>query len=134
MKKKVSMLLATLFCIVFFASCASTGKNMQEPAISFESGIYLSWDWDAPEGTYTKAVIPDEKTALRAAQAVFAGMVKSEVAQKYVATSIWYDDEDELWSVNFNEGNKAPDGFISFDDSGICIVIQKSDGKVIKIY
>lgn len=133
MKKMVSVLLVAVMCTALFASCAVSNENVQDPTITFESGIFPSRDWDASEGSYTKEAVPDEETALRAAQAVFAGMKKTGQESSYVASRLWYDTEKEMWLVSFDYRIFTMDTTL-INEIATSIVIRKSDGKVIKIF
>ena len=81
-------------------------------------------------GTYSgRAVIPDEETALKIAEAIFDGMEKSEEAPKYVPQAVFYDNQDEIWIVSFWENSNQ------LTLGGDCnIALQKKDGKVLRIW
>lgn len=98
--------------------------------IKYESGIFYNKNWNESIGTYSgKAVIPDEETALKIANAIFDGMEKSKEVQKYVPQSVFYDDQDEVWIVSFwKSSNQITLG-------GDCnIALQKKDGRVLRIW
>ena len=98
--------------------------------IKYESGVFYDKDWAETIGTYRgDAVIPDEKTAIKVAQAIFDGMEKSKEIQKYIPQSVFYDSQDEIWIVSFGQNSKE------IVLGGDCnIAMQKKDGKVLRIW
>ena len=123
--------LVVLVIILSMISCSACGNSKKEnDMIKYESGNFHDKNWSETIGTYSgKAVIPDEKTALRIAKAIFDGMEKSKAAQKYEPQSVFYDNQDEIWIVSFWENTKQP------TLGGDCnIALQKKDGKVLRIW
>ena len=101
--------------------------------VTFKSGIYDKKDWNETVGTYTQAAIPDKDTALQVASAIFEGMAKNETEEKFVPQSVFYDEQDEIWIVSFWEpvdlsANEITTGY------DCCIAMQRSDGKVLRIW
>jgi uncharacterized protein YceK len=125
--KKVLFLTIIIIVSVLLSACGSieTEKDM----IQFKSGIYYDKNWDETVGSYTKATVTDEQTAIGIAKAIFNGMEKSAEAQKYVPQSVFFDEEDEIWIVSFW---KDSDEITIGGDCGIAI--QKQDGKVLRIW
>lgn len=126
--KRIFVALVILFSMI---SCSACGNGKKEnDRIQYESGIFHDKNWSETVGTYRgEAVIPDEETALKVAEAIFDGMEKSKKAQKYVPQSVFYDDQDEIWIVSFwKDSSQAMLG-------GDCsIAMQKKDGKVLRIW
>lgn len=125
MKRILLLLLPIMLSIALFSAC----NNTKNDTVEFESGNYSDKNWDETVGTYEKAVVSDKETALEIAKAIFNGMDKSKDAQEYVPQSVFYDEQDEIWIVSFwKESNEITFG-------GDCsIAIQKSDGKVLRIW
>ena len=124
-------ILAVFVIVLSMISCSACGKGQKEnDMIKYETGTFYDKNWSEPVGTYSgKAVIPDEKTALKIAKAIFDGMEKSKEVQKYVPQSVFYDNQDEVWVISFwKNSNQTTLG-------GDCnIALQKKDGKVLRIW
>lgn len=127
MKKSFVLLIASVFIVVSFSACRSIEN--EKDMVKFESGIYHDKNWNEIVGSYTRATIPDEKTALEIAKGIFNGMEKNEETQKYIPQSVFFDEQDEIWIVSFwKDSNDVALG-------GDCsIAIQKQDGKVLRIW
>ena len=120
----IAIVLGIIAC--FVCSSSKKGNDM----IKYETGIFHDKNWEEITGTYKGAsIIPNEKVALRVAETIFDGMKKSEAVQDYVAQSVFYDNQDEIWIVTFwNNSDQTTLG-------GDCnIAIQKKDGKVLRIW
>lgn len=128
MKRILLLLFSVILSIAVFSVCAAQKKE-EIDTIKFESGNYFNKDWNETVGTYKKAVVPNENTALEIAQAIFNGMDKSKEMQEYVPQSIFYDEESEIWIVSF--GKESNEIILGGDCS---IAIQKEDGKVLRIW
>lgn len=123
--------LVVLVIILSTISCSACGNSKKEnDMIKYESGNFHDKNWSETIGTYSgRAVIPDEETALKIAEAIFDGMEKSKEAQKYVPQSVFYDNQDEIWIVSFWENSNQ------LTLGGDCnIALQKKDGKVLRIW
>lgn len=123
--------LVVLVIILSMISCSACGNSKKEnDMIKYESGNFHDKNWNETIGTYSgMAVIPDEETALKIAEAIFDGMEKSKEAQKYVPQSVFYDNQDEIWIVSFWENSNQ------LTLGGDCnIALQKKDGKVLRIW
>lgn len=123
--------LVVLVIILSMISCSACGNSKKEnDMIKYESGNFHDKNWSETIGTYGgRAVIPDEETALKIAEAIFDGMEKSKEAQKYVPQSVFYDNQDEIWIVSFWENSNQ------LTLGGDCnIALQKKDGKVLRIW
>lgn len=123
--------LVVLAIVLSMISCSACGNDKKENAmIKYESGNFYDKNWSETIGTYSgRAVIPDEETALKVAEAIFDGMEKSRDAQEYVPQSVFYDNQDGIWIVSFwKDSDQITLG-------GDCsIAIQKKDGKVLRIW
>ena len=89
-------------------------------------------DRDDTIGTYNGYVIPDKETAISVAVQIFSGMEKGKTAEKFLPQSVFYDEEDEIWIVLFTEPIKKYG--VATLGNGCCIAMQKSDGKVLRIW
>lgn len=124
--KKIIILTIVLSVTLLFACAPSPKEN---DMVEFESGTYFNKEWSETVGTYTEAVVPDEKTALEIAKVIFNGMDKSKEVQKYTPQSIFYDEQDKIWIVSFWENTNK------YTLGGDCsIAIQKVDGKILRIW
>ena len=127
--KKVIIFIVALHLIVL-AACTF---HIRDNEIRYESGEYFNKNWDDGIGTYKKAVIPDEKTALNVARSIFDGMEKSEDVEKYEAQAVFFDEKDQIWIVSFYQ--EQQESKVPLTIGGGCdIAIQKSDGKVLRIW
>ena len=97
--------------------------------IMYETGIYYNKNWNENVGTYTEDVVSDKDTALSIAKIIFKGMRKSKDAEKYVPTSVFYDEQDKIWIVSFS---KETEKILVGGDCNIAI--QAKDGKVVRIW
>ena len=127
MKRTLVVFVIILSMIVCLA-CENSEK--ENDMVKYESGNFHDKNWEETIGTYSEdAVIPDEKTALKIAKAIFEGMKKSKEAQGYVPQSVFYDDQDEIWIVSFGKDSSQ----ITLG-GGCSIAMQKKDGKVLRIW
>lgn len=121
----VAVFIACMCCTV----CHSEGMD---DGIGFISGIFSPKDWDNPEFTYNRPIIPDKETALDFATFIIRRIVGLEDEQKFAPQQILYDEKDEVWIVSFWETSTDPDMAIVGGDCSIAI--QKADGKVLRIW
>ena len=128
MKRIILLLLPGILSIALLSACEIPRKEKID-MVKFESGNYFNKDWSENVGTYKKEAVPNKEVALEIAQAIFNGIDKSEKVREYVPQSIFYDEQDEIWIVSFwKESDEITLG-------GDCsIAIQKSDGKVLRIW
>lgn len=153
MKRTLSLLLAFVLMITFFASCDAKklGDNRHQKTIldvqtinkpGMTKDAILFWskgDWwndrfINPSLIYTEDVVPDAETAVALAQIVFAKMKKLGNEGKYEVRSIKYDEEDEVWIVYFYEDPFLENDMLRLGGPEISIAIQKTDGKVLRIW
>lgn len=133
MKRKIFLLCVFLLIPLFLFAFASI-KEKRTSMIDSGSGIYFDKTWiydNETPGTYRGIVVPDETTALSIAAAVFNGMEKSAEVQEFTPQEIFYDVEDRIWIVNFAKEDSHP--FLQMLGNDCSIVIQASDGKILKI-
>lgn len=96
--------------------------------VDFDPDFHIDINWDDPL-VYDGPVVPDKETAVRIAKAVFEGMEKPTDFINHKPQSVVYNEEDEVWIVGFWETTDMP------KLGGDCsIAIQKSDGKVVRIW
>lgn len=132
MKKRfLSVLCLAVFSVIVFSSCNNANVKDAE-TIESQKGIYYNKDWNETVGSYQKDVIPDEKTAVSVAKAIFDGMDKSDAAENFVPQSVFYDEQDEIWIVSFWQKQKDSDKINVGQDCSIAM--QKKDGKVLRIW
>jgi len=129
MKKYVTLFIS-LLCVFFIL-----GSCNERDEIKYDSGIYdLKYTWAENEnygGIYDEDVIPNAECAIEVAKAIFDSMNKSSERNDHTVFSVFYDEEDEFWVVSFGK-LKDENGYLIL--GGDCsIVIQKSDGKVLRI-
>ena len=134
----ISIIVVLLLNISLFSACSTAEKEtVEQPSlkteemngVDLEKGVLADKNWDETVGTYQGAVVPNEEVALEIAKTIFNAMEKSDAAQEYVPQSVFYDEQDEVWIVSFwKETEEITVG-------GDCsIAIQKSDGKVLRIW
>lgn len=101
MKKKLSATLIIALCILVFASAGN--NEMENDGIIYESGCYAYKDWEKKRHTYDDAIIPDEKSALEVAKAIYYNL--DNVYDKYDREPfyVFYDEIDEMWIVSFKQ-------------------------------
>lgn len=140
MKKVLILLFTIFFSITLFSSCEDDRMVYEdegtvcedqgkEDVIEYKSGIYHNKNWGESVCTYQGAVIPDKKTAIEIATAIFNSMKKSNATQKYVPQAVFYDEQDEIWIVSFWRDTNE---LILGEDCSIAM--QKKDGKVLRIW
>lgn len=126
-KLRLAICVLLLFAAVIFPACESE----RDIAIEYESGVFSEKDWDDATGTYSLAAIPDSRTAIAVAEAIFRGMEKSADMQDNAPLWVFFDEQDEIWIVTF--GEEAEDGEVVV--GGDCsIALRKQDGKVLRIW
>ncbi len=102
--------------------------------IFFETGIYydkFQVGWKNAYATYDNAAVPNKEVALEIATAIFNGMEKNAEVQRYIPQMVFYDEQEDVWVVCFFEPSN---GDIYMLGSEVNIAIQKSDGKVLRIW
>ncbi len=149
MKRKATAAVVILLSLIFCAACENTQKDKTEikkgnaeikyesgqDIIEYETGQFYNKNWNETFGTYNKkAVIPDKETAIKAAQAIFDGMEKSEKVQEYVPQYVFYDNQDEVWIVAFWKRLDWNNSDMITTGEDCCIALQKKDGKVLRIW
>lgn len=149
MKRKATAAVVILLSLTFCAACENTQKDNTEikkgnaeikyeswqDIIEYETGQFYNKNWNETFGTYNKkAVIPDKETAIKAAQAIFDGMEKSEKVQEYVPQYVFYDNQDEVWIVAFWKRLDENTSDMVTVGEDCCIALQKKDGKVLRIW
>lgn len=125
--KRILAVVIVILNLIFSVACENNLKR--NDMIEYKSGEFYDKNWNETAGTYSAAVIQNEKTALEIAKAVFDGMEKSENMKDYIPISVFYDDKDEIWVVSFAENPK--ENVLGSDCS---IAMQKKDGKVLRIW
>lgn len=120
--KSVLIIIAGTLILLFFSAC--TSQNIQ-----YDEGIYANKDWNETVGTYTSDVVKTKETAIQMAVAVYNGMDKSNDMSDLTPTSVFYDEQDEIWIVSFSK--ESAEHTVGGDCS---IAIQKKDGKVLRIW
>ena len=78
--------------------------------------------------------IRDRQTAVAVAQAIFDNSIKNKYVDYKNCTGIMvsYDSENGVWVVSFSKTSDNPNEYIL--GGGYSIAIQKSDGKVLKMW
>lgn len=109
-----------------------TGSLLYEPNAS---GVFeiLSSGWWQNTTDYEADVIPDAQKAVEVCQALFEGAIAEYYnAGSWMPKSVDNDSEAGLWVVSFGEFFEE-DGMMHLTDESVEIVIQKKDGKVVRI-
>lgn len=155
MKKRRFLLLTAVFLAAFFCACKSesVGENDVSEDMEGTAGVVTmedersivlipggDWwndDWVNPDLIYTEAVVPNEETALKIAEGVYDSLNSDFRGIERIPKIVYYDDEDEIWIVSFVRNWDAfdfPDGMTMTGGGSTSIAIQKSDGKVLRIW
>lgn len=118
--------------IIFIALMMLSGcqqKNNNE--VSFHSGNWYEYFKDDEFAFKNVVAVPDKETALAVGEAIFKTLQYDGGFKNYVASSIFYDEEYELWIITFIDA-----AYVNADYSGgdLSIAIQKSDAKVVQIW
>lgn len=146
--KNILILFITLVMVLSLSNCKnndgvgaeermdtiSDSEENTNKLVEYKSGVYSNKKWEETTGTYQKDVVPNKDVALQIANTIFDGMEKNSNTESLTANSIFYDEEDEVWIINFAiPDNEAEDG--SMIVGGDCnIAIQKKDGKILRIW
>ena len=149
--KKVITMLIVLISIFLLISCDSADEKSQkadrhnetadtventDPGDSIQDVTFITGDfpyeeWKNNAPPLEDPIVPDMETAMGIATAVFNGMEKPESVKDNVLSSVFYDEQNEVWIVSFGKKQDESEGIII---GGDCyIAIQKEDGKVLYI-
>lgn len=152
--KKLFLFLLVMIITAFLSACGeeratkSSAQNFMVAAESAESsddessilfvprGDWWNDDWVNPGLIYTEAVVPNKETALKVAQAVYDSLDAEYRDSRFIPRTVFYDDTDEVWTISFGRNPDdidPPDGS-TFVGPSTVIAIQKSDGKVLRIW
>ncbi|MBR6523713.1 MAG: hypothetical protein IKT39_03765 [Clostridia bacterium] len=156
MKKSIclSMVLLTLLCLIgckeittapdegAFEGIASPLMETDVESIEVAgSTVYIlpdksEVDLDAFTASFDADVIPNHETAVLVAKQIFDGtkIGTKKRFEGFVPTISTYYEKSDMWVVTFTKpidlsGNKIPE-----IGEEICIALQKSDGRVLKIW
>ncbi len=145
MKRVFIVVLVVALSMGLLSACMSA-EDEQDGAVATETEgaadtthdintLKMDWDiidWDSPYGTYKEAVVPNKEVAVEIATAIFNGINVSQEVRKanLCPQAVAYNEEEEIWLVLF--GAEPVDGMYS--TMGYNIAIQKSDGKVVRIW
>lgn len=107
--------------------------NGTDKDVSYSSGVYHNKNWDELTGTYTKKVVPDAKTAVAIATAIFDAMDKPSAADTFTLQNVFYDEIDGIWIVSFWEeiSDETTVVSVGYDCS---IAINATNGEVLRIW
>lgn len=109
--------------------------------IFFESGVFRNknWDeieseynWDESASAYIGRAVPDQETAVEIAREILNEMPDEIGKDSLIPKYVFFDEEDELWIVSFWRDSRGS-GQITLG-GGFNVVIQKEDGKILKVW
>lgn len=104
-------------------------SNEQE--VSYKSGIYHQkiWSNDTEQvGVIDVVCVPDKETAIEIADIVFENLKDNGRYSSFVLQSVFYDEEDNVWVVNYYPNNK---NYIGEDCS---IAISQKTAEILKVW
>ena len=128
MRKNLIIFAFLLIVLIFFVSCKTGKEGKVDSNVDFEVGVYYNKDWSNATLTYEGDAIPNKEVALEVASAVFYGFAKDTWQKNHVPSTIFFDEEDEIWIVSFAENDENVIG-------GDCsIALQKKDGRILRIW
>ena len=116
---------------------ADTGES-SSAAATLNSDISVepwpSWqeDWKNPKYPRDFVCVPDAETAIAIADRMVEPYRKYERYEDFTPTSVYYDEEAEVWLVVFTEMN-AEEGYVTLDSS-LTFAIRKADGCVVSVF
>ena len=116
----------------------TTTSEVSAPESAAASYEVVTWErrdyLTVSVGVHKGDVVPDEQTAVAVAQAIFDNSIKNKYVDYKNCTRIMvsYDSENGVWVVSFSKTSDNPNEYIL--GGGYSIAIQKSDGKVLKMW
>lgn len=94
--------------------------------IDYEDSSY----WKDSPAVYGGDAIPSEDAAIEVATSIIFNLYSGELDGKFKANRVTYIKEDDIWVVSFNAVSSNDQPLLG---GGYYVVLQKSDGKVLKI-
>lgn len=93
----------------------------------------INYDLDDKTGAFDGDAIPNHETAILVAKQIFDGtkIGTQKRFEGFVPTISTYYEKSEIWVVTFTKPFDRSSGDIGEE---ICIALQKSDGRVLKIW
>lgn len=145
------MVLLTLLCLIGCKKSATVPEEgafegiesplMETDVDSIEVAGYTVYvqshnmkiDLDAKTATFDGDVIPNHETAVLVAKQIFDGtkIGTQKRFEGFVPTISTYHAKSDMWVVTFTKPFDRSSGDIGEE---ICIALQKSDGRVLKIW
>lgn len=109
-----------------------SGENVktEREGVWYDSGCYCDKNWKDTKFCYSGDAIPDEKTALAVAEAIYYNLPLYNRDEREPFW-VFYDEIDEIWIVHFGKPPEFPIIYIGGDCN---IALQKKDAKVLKIW
>ena len=102
-----------------------------EVKILYDTGVFYNNQWDLEEGTVNMDCVPNQQTAISIAQTIFDSHFTGAHYFRHEVTSVFYDEVDEVWVVNF--GQPSIGSIYVFGDS-VSIAIKKSNAQVLRVW
>ncbi|MBQ7475097.1 MAG: hypothetical protein IJS78_04160 [Clostridia bacterium] len=125
MRNKLLIFFAILF-LLFFSGCKVENRGGEKVAI--ESGIFHDKNWNESIGTYQMDAVPNGDTAIKICSAIFDAMEKKTDYNNLTVRSVFFDEQDKIWIVNFGKSDPSVVG-------GDCsIAIKQKNGEVLRIW
>lgn len=139
--KKITLLTVVALLFTTFG-CSKSGATVDEGIVSisssetdvsitdvvYETGVYDYSKWEIEWGVYNYDVIPDAETAVKVAMQIYSSMEDGYSNKSYVPQHVFFDESKQVWIVSFWNKNDISLG------GDYSIAIQKSDGKVLRIW
>ena len=129
--KKLTFVLILLLLLPLLTYNHSVGFEVKfytgdDPFYDNVRDQFLNWQ------DFSGNVIPNAETALAIATSIYEAVDKHHEVEGLVPSSVFYDEDDEIWVVSFDRPN--PSQNIDISGGGWCIAMRKSDGQVVKIW
>ena len=124
--KKVIICLIVILLIPLYAGCQKGVDNTDR--IKYDEGVYPRKDWENLEVAVEEKCVSNKNTAISIGNAILLNFQDQGYFPNYVLQTVFYDTEDEIWILSFWEDN------VNYPGSDFCIAINKSDGRVIKMW
>lgn len=124
--RKILIITSCLFLLILIG-CKAGGDNIMKD-IRYEEGIYQNKNWNEIEFPFEQPCVPDKETAITITNSIMSNFQSDGHFPNYVAQSIFFDKEDELWIVSYWQ---EKENYVGAD---FTIALRKDNGQVVKMW
>jgi len=135
----IGMVLLVLGIVSYFVFYSRSNSNMKgdikndiKDNIKLETGVYSNKNWDEKMETANLDCVPDKDTAIKIANVITNRYTKGRAYGKYEITSVFYDNQDGVWIVSYDD--IPADKNMKVVGGCYNIAIRKKDAKVLRIW